>query len=134
VLERGALYRNTNNRINPDDEFNRFFWFFDNRGISNVAGFRPKRKAGESSHIVQCAFCGLVKNLRKTNLPDSFDPTTNVLSYFGDKRNGDGAIDHTSAGGNRLLFHTFSLLRKGKRHVVAPFFETATRRQEGAGA
>jgi hypothetical protein len=126
TLERGALYRNTNNRKHSEDEFNRFFWFFDDRGISNISGFRHKRKAGGSSHIVECAFCILVKSPNETIWPDRFDPTTNVLSYFGDKRTADGAIDDTSGGGNRLLVHTFSLLRQGKRHFVVPFlyFET----------
>lgn len=114
-------YRNTNNWKDPEDEFNRFFRFEDGKGINNASGFRPKsRSVGNSTNILDCAFCVLVTNFGELEWPDVLDREQGIFQYYGDNRS-PGPLGKTAVGGNSLLEHVFDLLHSGKRELVPPF-------------
>src|SRR6185312_16148849 len=121
-----ALYRNTNNWKRPEDTFNRFFRFADNKGINNTSGFRSKSKAAGLTDITKCAFCILVTTFGESEWPDSIDREAGRITYFGDNRAKGTALHETSLGGNRLLRHVYSLVHTQQRQRVPPFlfFET----------
>jgi hypothetical protein len=116
-----ASYRDLANWIHGADEFNKFFRFSDGRGIANAQGFRPKSRNGGSTVITECGFCVLVTTLREPEWPDSLDPDSGLLTYYGDNRIPGKAIADTPIGGNRLLEHTFELLHNGDRKSICPF-------------
>ena len=121
-----ALYRNTNDWQRPEDAFNRFFRFADNKGINNTSGFRPKSTAGKGTNITECAFCVLVTTFGETEWPDSMDRESGRFIYFGDNRTKGVPLHDTLVGGNRLLGHVYSLVHRHQREQVPPFlcFET----------
>src|SRR5687768_11915733 len=126
-----AEYRNTNNWKLPHDVFNKFFRF-DDGGINNVAGFRPKSRAAGTTDICNSAFVVLVTNLDEPEWPDHLEKESGVFTYYGDNRQ-PGAITETPLGGNRLLERVFDLLHQGVRGQVQPFLAFQTvRRTDGS--
>lgn len=114
-------YRNTNNWNDLSDEFNYFFRFDDGKGINNTSGFRPKsRSSGNSTNILDCAFCVLVTNFGELEWPDVLDREQGTFHYYGDNRS-PGPLSRTSIGGNNLLEHVFNLLHTGQRKLIPPF-------------
>ena len=112
-----AVYRNTGNWKNPEDVFNRFFRFPDG-GINNTAGFRPKKKAGGSSSIKNCAFCILVTTFSKVEWPDRLNYETGQFTYYGDNRSPGTQLHKTSVGGNSFLRYVFELAHSQAWAVV----------------
>jgi len=116
-----ALYRNTNNRKKDEDEFNKFFWFNDNKGINNVSGFRPKSRSDiKSNDILDCAFCILVTNLGENEWPDELNPETGQFTYYGDNREPGKSINSTSVGGNKFLESVFEKLHFQSKSDIQP--------------
>jgi hypothetical protein len=130
VLRVDALYRNTNEWTNPADEFNRFFRFQDGKGVNNVAGFRPKSRAGGSTDIRECAFCLLVTNFGEEEWPDRLDRETGLFTYYGDNKKPGRALEGTPVGGNKLLEQAFRRAHNGRRHTVQPFLAFESFRAE----
>lgn len=114
-------YRDLANWTHVDDEFNKFFRFSDNRGITNAQGFRPKSLTGGSTAISDCGFCLLVTTLREPEWPDSLERDAGIFTYYGDNRDSGKAIADTHIGGNRLLEFVFERLHDGDRESIPPF-------------
>ena len=115
-----ADYRNTSNWRHGADRFNAFFRFPDG-GINNVAGFRPKSRAGASTDICDSAFVVLVTNFTESEWPDRLDREEGLLFYYGDNRQPGTALAETPVGGNRLLEKVFNELHAGSRRLIQPF-------------
>lgn len=120
-LQVDRIYRNTNNPNHPEDVFNRFFRFRDQKGINNTSGFRAKCKAGGSTDIEDCAFCVLVTNFGEVEWPDTVDLERGLFTYYGDNRRLGGELHQTAVGGNRLLARVFGGLHTGQRESIPPF-------------
>jgi hypothetical protein len=111
--------------------FSKFFRFGAG-GINNVAGFRPKSRAGGSTDICDSAFVVLVTNLDEPEWPDHLERESGIFTYYGDNRQ-PGLITETPVGGNRLLERVFGLLHKGSRGLIQPFLAFQTlKRADGA--
>ena len=115
-----APYRNTANWKNPDDEFYSFFTF-EGKSLNNTSGFKPKSRKNGSTSITDCGFCVIVTNLGEPEWPDSLDPRTGILTYYGDNRDPGKAVDKTAIKGNVLLTHVFELLHNNDRQAICPF-------------
>ena len=128
-----AVYRNTQNWKKEADEFNRFFRFPDG-GVDNVSGFRPKKRAGGSKKITDCAFCILTTTFGEHEWPDNLDPETGLFTYYGDNRKPGKELLDTWVKGNLLLEFLFHSLHLGKRELIPPMlcFESV-QTEAGAG-
>jgi len=109
------------NWTHESDQFNKFFRFSDNRGITNAQGFRPKSLSGGSTAITDCVFCLLITTLREPEWPDALERDAGVFTYYGDNRDAGAAIADTHIGGNRLLERVFERLHVGDRRSIPPF-------------
>ena len=69
--------------------------------VQNVGGFRYRGSLPKPRLVV------LTSNSSETAWPDSIDPFTGQLTYFGDNRS-PGELHATPQGGNRILLETFS--------------------------
>ena len=56
--------------------------------------------------------------------PDSLDPETGLLTYFGDNKQPGSELHDTNKGGNELLRFCFSAIHgvPAQRELVPPFF------------
>jgi hypothetical protein len=113
-------YRNTGNPNSTTDQFYRFFTFAG-KSLNNTSGFKPKSRANGSTSIVNCAFCVIVTNLGEPEWPDSLDPRTGILTYYGDNRKPGTSVDETNIKGNVLLKHVFERLHQDDRKAICPF-------------
>jgi len=85
--------------------------------VQNVGGFRYRGSLPKPRLVV------LTSNSSETAWPDSIDPFTGQLTYFGDNRS-PGELHATPQGGNRILLEAFSQFEQSstEREDLPVFF------------
>ena len=85
----------------------------------NQGGFRIPHRRDKS-----IPYIGLYLSGYEPSWPDSFDPETGILVYYGDNREGGREVEKTSIGGNRELRRMFDNLWKGGESLkdIPPIF------------
>lgn len=82
-------------------------------GVGNQRGFRPKAKSLAKARII-----ALVMSGKEVAWPNTLDPFSGLLTYFGDNRKPGVELDVPY--GNRLLLEMFTAAWDGKRDVIPP--------------
>lgn len=132
ILRIDKRYKNTNNWKNPSDEFNKFFRFDDNKGITNVPGFRPKSRSDiNDTDITKCAFCILVTTFSEHDWPDELNPQTGIFTYYGDNKEPGASLENTPVKGNKFLAHIYNQLHINLREDIQPILCFQTLKIDG---
>lgn len=98
--------------------------------VGNSGGIRYKGPVSRPRIV------GLVTSGADPDWPDSVDPETGTLTYFGDNKRGGRELHDTPRGGNELLRNLFewangSLLDRGRVPPILVFGRTGERRNHG---
>lgn len=106
-----ALYEGGNKKNAGDDPISRLV------GVGNQGGFRYR---GSIRNRIQ--LCVLYSELSDPDWPDSLNPESGLLVYYGDNKRPGHEIHDTKKKGNAILRQSFDNLHLGHRNKIPPFF------------